>query len=273
MEDRADGVVPGGGPRLIHSVTKLSFIPEKERAVAHRFTLVLCGDGAASLARSLCTSDASEEYRPRRKAVETPGLAESDSERRTLFGGTRSGGSTLTSRSRKCTEDLSDLLHDEFTTLFVPMSQHLCRVRFVPVDAFSISLPIFSDKAICRDTAVVFLYQGSSESKGAAVDEAIQDFRARVAELNFHSEHVPLVVLLCVTPGEGDLERLQEFAGAAKLRTGAPVRVVEAGDDSEDGLILTVIDIAELLRRHKGGWSRIVDSSGGRRRSQCCALV
>ncbi|CAK0834203.1 unnamed protein product [Prorocentrum cordatum] len=118
-----------------------------------------------------------------------------------------------------------------------------------------------------------FYPAGSSESKGAAVDEAIQDFRARVAELNFHSEHVPLVVLLCVTPGEGDLERLQEFAGAAKLRTGAPVRVVEAGDDSEDGLILTVIDIAELLRRHKGGWSRIVDSSGGRRRSQCCALV
>lgn len=258
---------------LKHSVTKLSFIPEKERAVAHRFTLVLCGDDAMSLSKRLCTSDAIEEYRPQRRlsreSVDLPGLVESDSEKNTLFGGKKSGGS----------DESVPMLQDEFTTLFVPMSQHLCRVRFVPVDTFSTSLPTFNDKAASRDTAVLLLYQGASRSKGA-VDAAIQNFRARVAELNFHSKHIPLVIILSVKAGEADLEKLHEFAQTAKLHTGLPIRLVEATDDSDESLISTVTDVADSLQKHKAqlsGWSRVIEGNVGRRRSQCgssiCAVL
>lgn len=268
-------------PKLNHACTKLSFIPEKERAVVHRFTLVLCGDGATCLSRRLCTSDASEEYRPKRKVVEVPDAAEADSDSKTLFGGKSSGGSSGTPCSRKGTEDFADLWHDESTTLFVPLLQHLCRMRFVLVDAFSTSLPKFSDKVLSRDTAVLLLYQGSCGSgpQGAA-DAALQDFRARVAELNFHSKHMPLVIVLCVKAEEADLEKLQGFARTAKLHTGAPVRVVEVDDDSEDSLISTMTDIAESLLKQKaqlGGYSRVIEGNNVGRRSRCrssiCAVL
>lgn len=272
------GPPDGPPPRLNHSCTKLSFIPEKERAVVQRFTLVLCGEGASSLSRRLCTSDANEEYRPKRKVVEASDAAEPDSDSKTLFGGKGSGSSGGTSGSRKGTADFADLLQDELTTLFVPMSQNLCRVRFVLVDAFSTSLPTFSDKALSRDNAVLLLYQGTPEGK-RAVDAALQGFRARVAELNFHSKHIPLVFVVCVKAGEADLEKLQEFAQTAKLHTGVPIRVVEVTDDSEDSLISTMTDIAESLQKQKaqlGGWSRVIEGNVGRR-SQCgssiCAVL
>jgi hypothetical protein len=167
-------------------------------------------------------------------------------------------------------------MQDEFTTLFVPMSQHLCRVRFVLVDAFSISLPIFNDKAVSMDNAVLLLYQGSSEGK-VAVDAAIQGFRARVAEMNFHSKHIPLVMVLCVSASDADLDKLHEFARTEKLHSGLPIKVVEATDDSDESLISTVTDVAESLQKQKAQLSGSKLGDAGRRRSQwgssICAVL
>lgn len=225
----------------------LTFIPEQERSIDYRFQIIIAGPRARQFAERICSADASQAFKP---------------------------------KQQKSTENFEDDNLCFFCTLGA-MQEQLVRLRFVVVEGFSNSMPAITDQSVSRDTCVLFLHWNDPESKEAdaapsgaqeCLEASMDEFRMRVAEVNFHMKFLPLICVLCLCGTSEQETGLRTFVESCKLKHNAEARLLSIENDDEDSLVHFMRKVCELVILEFVEEKYLAEELASGKKA-CCALM
>lgn len=219
--------------------TTLTLIPEQERQISYRFDICLVGQSASSFAQKLVNSDAAEAYAPRqKKETKKLELLREDEE---------SAGAVGARNEQQKSKD------DKFA-LFVPIGdvsvkKELARVRFIPLERFSESIPLKSDPQLILNTGVAFLLWKVSKTRDEEgkdpCESAIHDWISRLAEIKHGSKaRQPYQSVLAFKVDAQQEELLDRFAGNPMAKQ---VRIEKFSNDDEDSAMDALTCMCESM--------------------------
>lgn len=232
----------------------LTLIPEEERAIAYRFSVVLVGANAHDYARQAVTSEMAEAYKPKSKTkakqAEDLGQISEDGPQGAELQPGRKGNAQQPG-------------HEDKLVLFCPTgpnNKELARILLQPVCGFSDSLPFTKDEATAKYQIVVLLFW-NVEKDASSTSSTITEWYSRIAEINHQPSNLrPYTIVLAYEPDSEQERSLNEFTG--KYKGVAPATVIH--DGSEDGITESLQDLAELcigrLKRNERSSSIVLNS-------------
>eukprot|EP00747_Dinoflagellata_sp_TGD_P200982 gnl/TRDRNA2_/TRDRNA2_74440_c0_seq1.p1 gnl/TRDRNA2_/TRDRNA2_74440_c0~~gnl/TRDRNA2_/TRDRNA2_74440_c0_seq1.p1 ORF type:complete len:298 (+),score=45.72 gnl/TRDRNA2_/TRDRNA2_74440_c0_seq1:172-1065(+) len=214
----------GGKKKEIGIYHKLTFVPEEAKPISHRFTATLVGKGTAAFAEWICHSEHAEACKPKRASREQnfANLRMSDNGREHVEGeredfmqvvsDTKGGCPLAGDRLHKDGhldhhDGEGDEEHNKFV-LFLHIGEDdlLVRLRLVPIESFSVSLPPPpKDSLSASNHAVVFIFWRVA-AEGS--EERINDLRMRNAEMmHMPKKNRPYasVIAFCLESSERDM--------------------------------------------------------------------
>lgn len=208
----------------------LTLIPEEERSINHRYTIVLVGENARELAQVAANSEMAEAYKPR--AAEKPRIAPI---------------SEVEGEEAPEQEPVHDkkVLDDEKLVVFCPTgsnTKELARLRLHPCVGFSESMPLTKDSAAANTLIVAFLLWRVERGDTAATKSTINEWYSRMAEINHHkpSNLKPHTLILAYEADDNQENSVNEFADKQKN-----VEPKFYPDASEDGIMESLQEVAE----------------------------
>lgn len=225
---------------------KLTLIPEQERFIAHRFNVSLVGQGAHDFALRVCDSEVAQAFHPTAKK-------ESDGN---LDAGQKDGSSKHTEVSPHSYHhghnDEEDML-----VLFCPTANNakeLARLRFVPLEKFTDSLPTTKDTAVAMNTAVVLLFwhveddAKEREPGMTPTEERISDISSRIAELNHMSPAFrPYSTIYAFAVDDEQEAALKDITKISKHN----IELVCFPDDEEETVMDSMQALSDKVMNHR----------------------
>lgn len=254
---------------------QLTLIPEEERAINHRFTVVLVAENAREFASVAVHSEMAEAFRPKSKtrARDLP----SDGEPFTHVLGVTASAEALpldvVQPKPPPPPDRSQdqQVADERLFVFCPMgsnSKDLARLRLHPCAGFSDSMPLSRDPAAASTTVVAFIFW---DVKPGATDSTINEWYSRMAEINHLPANCkPYTVVLAYGATQEQEQSLRAFAErqAGKIQ---PPRFVDAGCD--ESIMESLQDLAqEAVAKVKRG-NTVTTLPAGAKGSRGCSIM
>jgi len=234
----------------------LTLIPEEERAINYRYTIVLVGEGAREFARVAAESEMAEAYKPKSAK---PKPAADEAVRDDVAVEEKGQQQLPDNNGHKNTEVEADKF-----VLFCPTgpnTKELARLRLHPCVGFSDSLPLSTDMAAAKNIIVALLFWQVKHGDADATEDTIREWYSRMAEIN----HVPVscrpyTVILAFEADEEQEEKLQAFTERQAGKVEAP-KVI--GDSGEDAIMESLHDLAEAaIERQKTVELKLSSSSG-----------
>jgi len=264
---------------------KLTVIPEAEREVKYRLTLIVCGKGASDFCKQACASDVAQEIMAKVKGDE----AKRRGSQEELASVTEEKEEPDRKAKVVPKDDAQDISRvrmpqrsDDESVMFLPVGEtanQLARVRFETCEKFSDSLPQAKDRPQAVSTVVALFMpkppNGSSLEEAARA--ATRDWMSRLAEIGFQKPKLrPYVATLTYGLDEEAEKAVMEFVTNSKVAL-TPIFSAEADDDAYIESLQTLVDKAvaagDKLRRTGSLLSRGQSSAqqnGGK--SSCCVV-
>lgn len=257
----------------------LTGIPEEERSINYRFTIVLVGETAGEFATLAATSDTAEAYRPkcskqRRSTVvkQLEGITEAE-------GDEEAPSSPLAHLESPPPSPSKGRRQDDQLTIFCPTgpnTKELARLRLHPCVGFSDALPLTPDAATAKFTIVALLFWQLHKGEPIATEDTIREWYSRMAEVNHLPASLrPLTVVLAYEADDSQEKSLRAFAEKQKVDEPKLMRCSAA-----DSLTESLQDLAEAAIFRLRWTSEKASSVGegeisvrGRGRGRCCALL
>jgi len=271
----------------------LTSIPEQERPVQHRFTVVLVGDFAQRFAEQAGESDMAEAFRPARRSTHSDGGIDliAGAEKEVVVFCPVDGGKALARlRLHPCSSfsESLPLTKDPVAAKAILVALLFWRRETSSEEevaaAVTSSLPEDAEQPVTLDDgmptqATTSLQQDDAEQPAVTLEEAIQDWRSRLAEINFLPEaRRPLTRILAFGVDRQQEESLGDFVASQKC---VESREILPESPNPDLIMEALQDFAEagILRSKISAWS-----SGGasgmfgskifsESRSKCCNVL
>lgn len=248
--ERNEVVATSSRPQRVFQKS-LTQIPESDKPIQSRVTMVAVGPTALSFAHTVVNFEIAEVFRARR-ADECNGRISYDS-----------GESITTSTADQ----------KQRFILFCPSNAEtdeteggLTRVLIKPISTFSQSLPISNAAETNLNTVVILLFWDTalqpSFAEGPSINDFISDFMTRMAEIrHIPTKARPPVALLAVTSDHEQRKRLEQFA-VHQEKLVPPVQVeTNFLDSADEDMVMEVLQQFCSLAQYRPGGSSLRSGS------------
>lgn len=227
----------------------LTLIPEEEKSISYRFTVVVVGKNAKEFVEAAVNSDMAEAYKPKsvqkKEAAEEEGAADAAADVPPAASPSllSSNTATTTGTSQSVKEKKEQGDPADKLVLYTPAGtnmKELARIRLHPCVGFSDPMPLQRDPAAAKNTIVVLLFW---QVKQGETDEVISDWYSRTAEINHMPQLMrPYTVVMGYETDGAQEQSLSQFAGKMNMVASEP-RLI--GDSSEDSITESLQDLAD----------------------------
>jgi len=108
------------------------------------------------------------------------------------------------------------------------------------------------------------------------VEETVQEFTMRAAEMNHGMRFMPLVFLLGINEAQEGMLRLEEAVSKRVFKDGSKTRLLPVEDNSDEGILDAIQDLVRLVIKER---SRALNSKASRSftepptPSNCCTIA
>lgn len=242
----------------------LTLIPEEERAINYRFTVVVVGETAREFAQTAVSSDMAEAYRP--KSCKKLGDG---------------GVEPRTSNGHESGDERQDSIggSNDKLVLFCPTGSNtkdLARLRLHPCCGFSESMPLTRDYTLAKSLVVAFLFWQVKHGDASATEDTIREWYSRMAEINHMPASLrPLTVVLAFEADGNQTKQLRDFIDR---QAGKVEEAKILGEASEDTIVealqeLAAAAIAKQDVEYRSSSMSSDDLLSGPQKGRCCTIL
>jgi len=265
----------------------LTLIPEEEKSISYRFTIVVVGENAKEFAESAVSSEMAEAYKPKGKQKtdqgQTGGVVPSapSEDPKTGLLADREGSTQPPPPLVAPTKSLAREEEQDKLVLYCPTGssmKELTRLRIHPCVGWSDNLPLQRDTEVAKNTIVVLLHWQVKQVDASATDDVIREWYSRIAEINHLPSNMrPYTVVMAYETSKAQEEKLTEFTTKQKV-VADPRLNPDACDDMLTESLQDLAEAAILRLQNMGRTSFLYKSESGTPlmlaagSSRCCAV-